>query len=193
MTGQAHSNRTTAPLSISVNGSGPRRFDVPVPTTVFNLASPATSFVGRKADVANIIELLCRAECRLVTLIGPGGSGKSRLALRVGEELAATRPEIAAKFCPDGIVWISLQPVTNSDQIVSAIVKALGWRYRASAGRWRGCLWPSNWRPRGCATCRVSRLPLRSSAGWRSCGASNLACPTVTARCTRSSTSRGQC
>ncbi|HJL30573.1 MAG TPA: hypothetical protein RMI62_15960, partial [Polyangiaceae bacterium LLY-WYZ-15_(1-7)] len=49
-----------------------------------NLASPASSFVGREAELAALEELF--EEARLVTVLGPGGMGKSRLAMRYGAE-----------------------------------------------------------------------------------------------------------
>ena len=55
---------------------------------MIDLPVPLTSFVGRERDRAAVRELL--AESRLVTLVGPGGCGKTRLALQVAHDLAAT-------------------------------------------------------------------------------------------------------
>ena len=52
-----------------------------------NLPAQPTVLIGRKQDVATLGELLRRAETRLVTLTGPGGTGKTRLALQAAAEL----------------------------------------------------------------------------------------------------------
>jgi DNA-binding SARP family transcriptional activator len=69
-----------------------------------NLRTPLTSFVGRDADLTRIVDLLRTA--RLVTLVGPGGAGKTRLAGEVGRTLTDQ--------LPDGVWLVELAPVTGS-------------------------------------------------------------------------------
>ncbi|MEA2594075.1 MAG: hypothetical protein QOF01_544 [Thermomicrobiales bacterium] len=64
-----------------------------------------TSFVGRRREVEAVAELLRRAGLRLVTLTGPGGVGKTRLALRIAEELKVD--------FGDGVALVSLAPVVT--------------------------------------------------------------------------------
>src|SRR6059058_2347375 len=64
-----------------------------------NLPRPASSFVGREREVSDVVELL-RDGARLVTLSGPGGSGKTRLAIESAAELV---PEVG-----NGVFWIGL-------------------------------------------------------------------------------------
>ncbi|WP_232665542.1 BTAD domain-containing putative transcriptional regulator [Pseudonocardia sp. TRM90224] len=78
-------------------GGGPR------PAARGNLDASLTSFVGRDDDVRQVVELLGRA--RLVTLVGPGGAGKTRLATTIGSRLTA----------PGGVWFVALAPVDAPD------------------------------------------------------------------------------
>lgn len=81
------------------------------------LPQQATPFIGRDRELRAIAERLADPACRLLTLLGPGGIGKTRLAIQ-----AATRPP--ADFT-DGIVFVALAPVVSSDFLVAAIGGAL--------------------------------------------------------------------
>src|SRR5688572_30535068 len=85
------------------------------------LPSPLTSFVGRSVEVALARHLLERT--RLLTLTGPGGTGKTRLAIAVARAVAET--------FPDGVVFIELAPLTDPELVPAAIALALGASERA--------------------------------------------------------------
>jgi non-specific serine/threonine protein kinase len=77
---------------------------------------PLTSFVGRDAEIAQAVRLL--EYVRLLTLTGPGGTGKTRLALQVAAR-------VAEQF-RDGVRFVSLAPIADPDLVVSTIAGALG-------------------------------------------------------------------
>jgi predicted ATPase len=76
-----------------------------------------TSFVGRTHELAALTRLLRNSDVRLVTITGPGGSGKTRLAL---QGTAA----VAEEF-PDGCFFVDLAPLHSPDQVPCALACAL--------------------------------------------------------------------
>jgi predicted ATPase/class 3 adenylate cyclase/DNA-binding CsgD family transcriptional regulator len=83
-----------------------------------NLPSPLTSFVGRQADIGALRKLI--KEARLITLLGPGGIGKSRLAIEVA------RGE--SDRWPDGVWWVDLTSIEDPQQVPGAVAEALNIR-----------------------------------------------------------------
>ena len=84
-----------------------------------NLPMPLTPLIGREQDVAAIQQLLERNEVRLVTLVGPAGVGKTRLALQVAGELIDRHG--------DGAFLVGLQDVREPRLLPHSIAAALGW------------------------------------------------------------------
>jgi DNA-binding SARP family transcriptional activator/predicted ATPase/Tfp pilus assembly protein PilF len=82
-----------------------------------NLPPQPTPFVGREKELAEVSSLLADPDCRLLTILGPGGIGKTRLALQA----AAARTETFL----EGVYFVSLAPVSSADFIPSAIADAL--------------------------------------------------------------------
>jgi ATP/maltotriose-dependent transcriptional regulator MalT len=82
-----------------------------------NLPVPATSFLGRERDLAEVVSLLEADDSRLVTLVGPSGTGKTRLALQAAAE-------VAERF-PDGVWWVPLAPVRDPTLVFSTVAAAL--------------------------------------------------------------------
>jgi predicted ATPase/DNA-binding SARP family transcriptional activator len=79
---------------------------------------PPQSLFGRDAEIEALLGLLGRPDIRLLTLIGPGGSGKTRLALEV---LHRAQP-----LFPDGVVFVSLAPLREPSLVLDAIAQACG-------------------------------------------------------------------
>ena len=83
-----------------------------------NLPAALTRLVGREADVRAVVSRLCRVDARLLTLTGPGGVGKTSLALAAAAELL---PDFA-----DGVYLVSLAPIRDPELIGGAIIRTLG-------------------------------------------------------------------
>jgi predicted ATPase/class 3 adenylate cyclase len=80
-----------------------------------NLPIQLTSFLGRETELRETQELLARS--RLLTLLGPGGTGKTRLALALAAEVADT--------FTDGVRWVPLEPLSDPALVAPAIAEAL--------------------------------------------------------------------
>ena len=85
-----------------------------------NLPVQRTAFIGREHEATALRQLLSRADVQLVTLTGPGGIGKTRLALQIAAEAAA-------EF-PGGVCFVPLSAVSDRAFIASTIAQALGVR-----------------------------------------------------------------
>ncbi len=82
-----------------------------------NLPPQPTPFIGRMSELAEITSRLTTTDCRLLTLFGPGGIGKTRLALQAAAEMIDA--------FPNGVYFVPLAPLETSAQMVPAIAEAL--------------------------------------------------------------------
>src|SRR5437763_7778686 len=83
-----------------------------------NLPVQPTPLIGREREVVAVQQLLLREDVRLLTLTGPGGSGKTRLGLHVAAELSD-------RFT-DGIYFVNLAPISDAELVVPTIAQTLG-------------------------------------------------------------------
>jgi DNA-binding SARP family transcriptional activator len=83
-----------------------------------NLPSRPSSFVGRDLELIEIANLMSQEDCRLITLLGAGGVGKTKLALRVAQE--------ALSAFPAGVYFVNLDALTEPALIPTTIAGALG-------------------------------------------------------------------
>jgi predicted ATPase len=107
----------SAPERIYQLGAG----DFPALKTLYrtNLPVPATPFLGREPELAEVAALL-EAPRRLLTLTGPGGTGKTRLGLQAVAEVA--------EGYPDGVFWVPLAPLRDPELVHEAAADAVGAR-----------------------------------------------------------------
>ena len=103
-----------------------RQFEQPAPAgppakpspPAHNLPAQTTTFVGRNEEIAEIRQILSDANCRLLTLLGPGGIGKTRLAIEAARETAFA----------DGVWFVPLAPLSAPISLPGAVADALALR-----------------------------------------------------------------
>src|SRR5437667_1465426 len=83
-----------------------------------NLPVQPTPLIGREREIAAVQQLLLREDVRLLTLTGPGGSGKTRLGLHVAAELS--------DHFTGGISFVNLAPISDAELVVPTIAQTLG-------------------------------------------------------------------
>jgi DNA-binding SARP family transcriptional activator/predicted ATPase len=89
------------------------------------LPLPTMPIYGREEDIHNVLSRLQQKHCRILTLIGPGGIGKTHLALMVGNRIN----RITADCFEDGVIFISLQALNSIHFLSSSIAHQLGYAY----------------------------------------------------------------
>jgi predicted ATPase/DNA-binding XRE family transcriptional regulator len=114
--GQSSSERLSAshPLPTLSLLQPPQTFSNPIPI-------PPTPLIGRENELAALHQMLGDAQCRLITLVGPGGSGKTRLAMEIALQQSAN------------VALVLLANVNSSSMIVPAIAEAVGFAFCGSA------------------------------------------------------------
>ncbi len=129
----AEPSADTAALHLAIQSGDLQRDAVAQPgppAPVWKLPSLPTSFVGREAELAEIARRLQDPDCRLLTLVGPGGVGKSRLAI----EAAAAQLDLSPSLYPHGACFVPLAPVVSDELVVPTIAAALGFSFHAREG-----------------------------------------------------------
>jgi DNA-binding SARP family transcriptional activator len=91
---------------------------------IYNLPAPPTPLIGRHDELAALAALLCDPACRLVTIVGPPGIGKTRLSLAVASNL---RGEFE-----DGVAFVALAPIDDPNLVAATIAQPLEVKERAN-------------------------------------------------------------
>ena len=104
----------------SVGSQQPQQtvWDLPRPRPMWKMPTPLTSLIGREQLVQDICTVLSRPAIRFLTLLGPGGVGKSRVAIQVANQL---RHAFA-----DGICFVPLAQISDPNMVIPAIAQGLG-------------------------------------------------------------------
>lgn len=89
---------------------------------MYHLALTPTPFIGRSQEIEEIGALLDDPSCRLLTLVGPGGIGKTRLAVEVASHKRDS--------FPDGLFFVPLAPLNQAGDILTAIAEATPFRFQ---------------------------------------------------------------
>jgi predicted ATPase/DNA-binding SARP family transcriptional activator len=92
---------------------------------IVHLPKLAASFIGRERELEDITTKLQIEECRLVTLLGPGGVGKTRLALQAASSNANLVDQEGRFVFHHGVYFVSLAPLKSSKQLIPTIADAL--------------------------------------------------------------------
>src|ERR687898_541054 len=111
---ESESRRLRVAEPTGTGSSAPRPPELPLD----NLPLEPSSFVGREREIARVKRLL--SDRRLLTLRGPGGSGKTRLALAIAQEMV--------EGFESGVWWVELAPLSDPELVVRATAAALGVR-----------------------------------------------------------------
>ncbi|MEE9198086.1 MAG: AAA family ATPase, partial [bacterium] len=111
-----------AALPLTTEGRGERSLAVRRRTDpIHNLPAEVAPVVGREEELKEVVTAFESLESRLVSLVGPGGIGKTRVALRVAYQLLGS--------FADGVFFVSLAPVTSPDGIPQAVAEALSFPF----------------------------------------------------------------
>ena len=155
-------SQTTSLRSKALDGGGFVAAITPAPTATasspktdlrqttlrHNLPPQATRFIGRDVELAALDELIADPNTRLVTIVGPGGIGKTRLALAVAErqltpssspyegEVLSSSPLLGGieggRFA-NGVYFVSLAPLSEPVAIVPTIAEAVGYSFQSDS------------------------------------------------------------
>ncbi len=130
--GVAPSSKTVALYEQIEQGAFPDDHEDTVAVSLHHFPTQFTPFVGRDEEVTTLVEHLLNKACRLLTLTGSGGVGKTRLTLQAGQHLAQDHAPIAQELFSDGIYFIPLAHVYTDEQLVMAMGKALQLTFQAT-------------------------------------------------------------
>ncbi|HEY8944676.1 MAG TPA: protein kinase [Polyangiaceae bacterium] len=124
--------RSSRSFAVSVDSPGAAE---PKPALRNNLTCEPTTFVGRQSELSELLRWVRDDGARLVTILAPGGMGKTRLALELGHrvvaEALALRPDRRVLSVDHGVFFVQLAPLGSPTFVASAIAEAVGLQFYA--------------------------------------------------------------
>lgn len=88
-----------------------------------NLPADTLPFIGRKREMNELVQQLTSEKFRLITILGPGGMGKSRLSIEVGRHLLG--------YFTDGVYFVPLAAITSAEQIITTIADMIDFKFHS--------------------------------------------------------------
>lgn len=121
-------------VAVSPGGEEPSPLDAAsapsaIPPPRRHLPAPPNPLVGREVELAEITRLLQDPHCRLLTLTGEGGIGKTRLSLEIAHQAARLDPPWQQKQLSGGVYFVSLSPVSDPAELLPTLADALGYTF----------------------------------------------------------------
>ncbi len=123
-----------------------------------NIPASPTALLGRDAELTHLVTLVLRPDVRLATVTGPGGAGKTRLAVEAAQHVRGA--------FPDGVWWVDLAPIPDASLSSAPLLGRWGWSRSGVRSRFtlccasnrRSCSWitssmfrrPPGWLPSCC-------------------------------------------
>lgn len=100
----------------------------PAPPLLHNLPSQSTPLIGRETELAKLNERLAKSDGRLITIVGTGGMGKTRLALAVAGQQITQPPNSHNQPFTDGIYFVPLSPLSEATHILPTLAQSIGFQ-----------------------------------------------------------------
>lgn len=115
--------------SAAPSAGPPKQAQAPVDFPIGNLPAPVTPLIGRELELNQIMERMTDPNCRLLTILGPGGIGKTRLSIAAAESLSTS--------FQDGVAFVSLEEASTikkgeaSETLIVNLANAIGFNFSA--------------------------------------------------------------
>lgn len=101
-----------------------------------NLPPQSTPFIGREKELAELDAFISDRQIRLITIVGPGGMGKTRLALALAKKQLSGADGVTDALFPDGVFFIKLAALSDPEHIIPLLAETLDLSLQAGVDEW---------------------------------------------------------